>query len=119
MLLTRRFAPGYNHLLAASNVVPLGGGRSSNNGWYRDIFLGRTVLSTARRRASALHATRAARAPALRCSRPITIRTGLSTAENDLEPDAETYALENNMNDFRLELKVCEGCGALWLRRGV
>ena len=24
-----------------------------------------------------------------------------------------------DMNGYRLDLKVCEGCGALWLRRGV
>jgi len=30
------------------------------------------------------------------------------------------YALENTqMNYLRLELKVCEGCGVLWLRTGV
>ena len=23
------------------------------------------------------------------------------------------------MNDLRMELKVCEGCGALWLRTGI
>ena len=27
--------------------------------------------------------------------------------------------LENTMNDLRMDLKVCEGCGALWLRAGV
>ena len=26
--------------------------------------------------------------------------------------------LENEMNDLRMELKVCEGCGALWVRTG-
>ncbi len=26
--------------------------------------------------------------------------------------------LENKMNDLHMELKVCEGCGALWLRTG-
>ena len=25
----------------------------------------------------------------------------------------------NEMNDLRLDLKVCEGCGALWLRTGL
>jgi len=27
--------------------------------------------------------------------------------------------LENKMNDLRMDLKVCEGCGALWLRTGI
>jgi hypothetical protein len=26
------------------------------------------------------------------------------------------YAFGENMNDLRMDLKVCEGCGALWLR---
>jgi hypothetical protein len=29
---------------------------------------------------------------------------------------SRTVRWRRNMNDFRVELKVCEGCGGLWLR---
>lgn len=33
-------------------------------------------------------------------------------------PQGYVYALENTMKYLRVEVKICEGCGALWLRRG-
>jgi hypothetical protein len=40
-----------------------------------------------------------------------------STAETHEGAPGETYALKGTyMKYLRLDLKVCEGCGALWLR---
>ena len=43
----------------------------------------------------------------------------LPTAEKYRGSLGENYAFGEKMNYLRMDLKVCEGCGALWLRPGV
>lgn len=54
----------------------------------------------------------AGRAPNSSLSEPIRPSTNPRLA------GGEVCLLEKTMNDLRMELKVCEGCGALWLRAG-
>src|SRR5271154_3817459 len=48
----------------------------------------------------------------------LTIWWARSTVEKYRGPSKENYALKGTeVNDLRIDLKVCEGCGVLWLRR--
>ena len=50
---------------------------------------------------------------------PNHLREPLRPLKNSEARQGNEHVLENNkMKYLRLELKVCEGCGSLWLRRG-
>jgi len=50
---------------------------------------------------------------------PSNLSEPLRPLKNSEARRGDNCALEIKMKYLRLELKVCEGCGALWLRAGV